>query len=322
MLQTLCPKYRRKFISPESYQQRGIILSDTTLLHFEEQLLPPSLIPRFVIGDKLGEGSTSETFAFLDSNGLAPFSLVVQYHPIASPETQHLVVVSCLINQLYSLCPHTILYLGYYLAPATIEEEWSEASPRSESYSPDEEEFTVTLSEDCYALLYERVTPLLGSYHEVTSDPELSKYLVAQLFFIVELLRSYGFNHGDIALSNLAWEKEPTWQGRKLLNYTYYAYIIRDITYYLPSCPLLRLFDYNLTSYQDIYTSLIPPVTCLDDFTVVLDLIKTFLPPADYLAIEATLNQDNITAMTWSVVFGSAVPSPGDKVIVLGHLPV
>lgn len=320
MLGSLRSKYRHLFISADEYHDKGIILSDDVLLNLESGIttIPiPSIIPYFTTGEKIGEGLTSETFTCLEK--LAPFPLVVQYHPITLEETQHLVCVSSLLSQLYALSPHIILFLGYYFAPGD-----KELSSPQESYYQDEyttlSEYSSSesghpmLSYDCYALLYEYVPLTLDRvYKHIKADPILCRNILAQLFFTLELLRRFGFNHGDINLGNLGWDNEPVWQGRDLLNYNYYAYIIDSTTYYIPSGPLLRLLDFNLTSYEDGTLTLTSDNSYQDDFASALSLAQNLLPSQDFLCKDKTI--------AWDLLFSQILPQPGDKVIVLGRLP-
>ena len=379
MLGSLRSKYRPLFLSIEDYHDRGIILSDDVLLNLEASVdrhlrsrvigdddqartstLPlPGIIPNYPIGEKIGEGQTSETFAFLEH--LTPFPLVVQYHPMTTDETQHLAQVSSLLTQLYTLCPHLVLYLGYFLAPAGDAEEENispqeeeddpfsltvecqspnrgdssgeEFGPYEPNFSTDDreetedpttgsEEHNVELSHDCLAFLYERIPITLDHvYTSFRTDPDMVRSGLAQLFFTLELFRRCGFNHGDINPGNIAWVKDPTWQGRNLLDYNYYAYIIGNRTYYLPSGPILRLLDYNLTSYDDGDLRLTPSVAYQDDFTSGLSLAKELLSSEDYEELTNALSKGDESQPGWIILFSEVLPQPGDKIILLGRLP-
>lgn len=365
MLGSLRSKYRPLFLSIEDYHDRGIILSDDILLNLEATVddqantetccLPlPSIIPDYPIGEKVGEGQTSETFVFPEQ--LTPFPLVVQYHPLTTDATQHLAHVSSLLTQLYALCPHLILYFGYYFAPAGDQRDEENISSQEDPFSPliecqapqedlssidenspyrriafsdedqepttESEDINVELSHDCLAFLYERIPITLDQiYTSFRHDRSLVRSGLAQLFFVLELLRRCGFNHGDISPSNIAWVKQPTWQGRNLLEYNYYAYIIGNSTYYIPSGPLLRLIDYNLTSYDDGDLRLIPSVSYQDDFTSGLSLAKELLSSDDYQELTDALSKGDESHPGWTLLFSEILPQPGDKVILLGRLP-
>lgn len=365
MLGSLRSKYRPLFLSLEDYHDRGIIVSDDILLNLEASVghelvsMPlPGIIPNYPIGEKIGEGQTSETFAFHEQ--LTPFPLVVQYHPMTINETQHLAHVSSLITQLYALCPHLVVYLGYYLAPANDIHEEENVSPTDDEdpfslsiecrspnrdissgdeYGPYHHNFSsneqeteepttgsdevrVELNHDCLAFIYERIPITLDHiYSSFQRDPHAVRSGLAQLFFVLELLRRCGFNHGDINPGNIAWVKEPSWQGRNLLDYTYYAYIIGTTTYYLPSGPLLRLIDYNLTSYDDGDLRLVPSASYQDDFTAGLSLAKELLPADDYEELTDALSKGDESHPGWTILFSEVLPQPGDKIILLGRLP-
>lgn len=355
MLSSLRSKYRPLFLSSEEYHNHGIILSDDILHQLESRtsfLSLPGVIPNYPIGEKIGEGQTSETFIF--PHRLAPFPLVVQYHPMTIQGTQHLAYVSSLINQLYTLCPHLILFLGYYLVPSGDNNQESKVSsydddlyspsiqirspnpdlssgeefgPYQNNFSSDDpttenEETTVVLSHDCLAFIYERIPITLDKiYSSLRRDPNLVRSGLAQLFFTFELLRRCGFNHGDINPGNIAWVKEPNWQGRNLLDYNYYAYIIGNTTYYLPSGPILRLIDYNLTSYDDGDLRLLPSTSYQDDFTSGLSLAKELLSSEDYEELTNALSKEDVMHPGWTLLFSEILPQPGDKIILLGHLP-
>ena len=144
MLGSLRSKYRSLFLTTNDYHERGLILSDDILLNLEagvDQTRPtflpmPAVIPEYPIGEKIGEGLTSETFIFPEK--LTPFPLVVQFQPVTIDETQHLAHVSSLLTQLYGLCPHIISYLGYYLTPSNPPAEISEFQQEEEPFSSTE----------------------------------------------------------------------------------------------------------------------------------------------------------------------------------------
>ena len=345
MLGSLRSKYRSLFLSSDEYHERGLILSDDILSNLEVSLedsrqsrenykdcfLPmPAIIPDYSIGDKIGEGLTSETFAFLEK--LTPFPLVVQFNPITLEETQHLAYISSLLTQLYALCPHLILYLGYYLAPATEDSSERRLSYDTSSrdsyvfdetldYSSTSSDTLLELDYDSYAFLYEQVPATLDQiYSSFKADLTFVKSALAQLFFTLELLRRCGFNHGDINPGNISWTKQPTWQGRNLLNYKYYAYLIGTSTYYLPAGPILRLLDFNLTSYDDGTLRLSPSDECQDDFESALLLAQDLLPNEEYQELVDALSKDE-NGLGWISLFSEILPQPGDKIILLGRLP-
>jgi serine/threonine protein kinase len=305
MLASLRPKYRHLFLSVEGYRQKGIILSDEILLRLEDtnrDLPLPTKLPNFRIGEKLGEGSSSETYLLREH--LGPVDWAVQFHPLSSNETFHLACVSALMSQLYALSPHVTPFLGYYLAPAREELR----SPCSSSDS------SLEIGYHAYGFIYERVPLTLeGVYCRLKKDSTLARFVLAQLFFIVKFLQRYGFNHGDISLSNLGWIEDPSWQGRSLDKYNYYAYLVEDVTYYLPVGPIIRLLDYEFTSYQDEVLTLETSYG-EDDMSRALEIARDFLSQEEYEALEESPS-------AWTNLFSNLQPQPGDKIIVIGYLP-
>ncbi len=299
---SLRPKYRNIFPTQENYNTEGIILSDQVIA--SSDFLPPLSCPNFIVNDKIGEGTSSVTYRF--PYRLAPFPLVVQFQPLAATQTYHLINISSLITQLYQYTPHIVIFIGYYFAPAVKIEKKRHLTPTST------EEFVI--DSDSYGLIYEQV----GQTLPLNLDDESKKHLVAQLFFTIELLSRYGFNHGDISITNIGWIVNPSWQGRHLNNFTHYGYIIDGKTYYIPSGPIIKLFDFNLTNYDDGEFRYIATDQVQDDYKMATDLAKELLNSQDY---QELIDNLSVNRLGWTCLFSSDSPQPGNKIIILGNLP-
>lgn len=310
MLSALRAKYRCLFASIEEYHQHGIVISDEVveIIGDRRESLPvPGYIPRYLPGEKIGEGATSQTYAFPEHPTLTPFPVVVQYHPITIEETYHLAYISSLISQLYYLCPHIVLFVGYFFSPA-------EAISHQED--EDEEEEGVFPEVDSYGFLYERIPQTLSEvWEEISLDPIQARSVILQLFFTINLLHRCGFHHGDITPANLGWDTHPTWQGYHLEeDVDYYGYIIDGKMYYLPQGPLLRIFDFNLSTYQDDEIILQPTIPSEDDLHSGIQLAEYLLSPEDYLLLQSDPSK-------YILLFPDINPEPGDRIMVIGKLP-
>lgn len=311
MLTSLKSKYRSLFPSIVDLHKKGLVLSDDVIEDLVNNSHPlPTTIPNFTIGYKVGEGLTSETYYFPHS--LAPFQLVVQFHPLETQDTNNLIIVSSLISQLYALTPHITPFLGYYLASsgeAKVFQEQTTSSPQD-----------ITLDSDSYGLIYQKVSGVFNTIPKFNYEKQEHRYFFSQLMFSIELLHRCGFVHGDINPGNLAWETKPEWQGKSLLSYKYYGYIIGDQTYYLPACPVLRILDYNLSSYDDNELVIRQKQDPEIDIRGILVFIMLCFPQIEYQEIEKIMRNRESTTF-WREVFGSYFPQPGDKVIILGNIP-